>query len=86
MPRSEMTPEDTTTPVEIEPSRPASGEIHPIGKKSTAECDVESLKPGLAVQTGLGDGGAQKSELMQAVWGKHGKLWVIFGLAMCMLV
>ena len=81
-----MTAEDMTAPAAIEPSHPAPGEIHPIEKKPTAEHDVESLKPGLAVQTDLGVEGAQKSELMQTAWGKHGKLWVVFGLAMCMLV
>ncbi|CZR51781.1 uncharacterized protein PAC_01658 [Phialocephala subalpina] len=34
----------------------------------------------------LGEEGAQRIELMQEVWGKHGKLYIFLALAFCMIV
>jgi hypothetical protein len=40
--------------------------------------DIELHKPGPEVE--LGEEGAFRTELMQQVWGKHGKLFVFLGL------
>lgn len=33
----------------------------------------------------IGDGGARQAELMELAWGKHGRWWIFFGLAVCMI-
>lgn len=51
----------------------------------SVERDAEGIRPEVAVQVRLGDGGARRAELMQSSWGKHGKFWIFFGLGLCML-
>ena len=78
---------DSTSGALSSPSNTVSGTaIETVPKETTSrDQDVESLKPGLVAQVELGDEGAQRIELMQQVWGKHGKRWVFVGLAICML-
>lgn len=65
------------------PSPDTAEGIHAI--PDNRDHDVESLKPGLITQAELGDEGAQRIELMQQVWGKHGKKWIFAGLGLCMI-
>ena len=71
---------------EFQPSSAAAEDIQTISKDGVnRDHDVESLKPGLVTQAELGDEGAQRIELMQQVWGKHGKKWIFMGLGLCMI-
>ncbi|KUJ08496.1 MFS general substrate transporter [Mollisia scopiformis] len=47
--------------------------------------DSEIQKP-VFQSVELGEEGAQRIELMQEAWGKHGKLFVFLSLALCMIV
>ncbi|ORY70312.1 major facilitator superfamily domain-containing protein [Pseudomassariella vexata] len=70
----------------VEPSSAAMDTIEPAKEKSTVDHDdVESLKH-MAVSVDLGEEGAQRIELMQQSWGKHGKKWIFVALAFCMIV
>lgn len=81
-----MSAGDTLVSSALEPS---FSEIHKsdvVEGTISSEQDVESMKPtGVPVETHLGEGGARQAELIQAAWGKHGKLWVFIGLGICML-
>lgn len=85
-----MSSQGKTASSDAESPRPV-GTSHdgtPIEKLETSVSvaqDVESIKPGAAVEVRLGDGGARTAELMQSSWGKHGKLWIFLGLGLCML-
>lgn len=49
-----------------------------------ADTDNMSLRKGVVASTELGDVGAQRSEIIQKIWGKHGQLllYSVIGLAM----
>ncbi|CAK7274514.1 hypothetical protein SEPCBS57363_006205 [Sporothrix epigloea] len=49
-----------------------------------ADTDTMSLRKGVVANTELGDVGAQRSEIIQKIWGKHGQLllYSVIGLAM----
>lgn len=68
---SELTPADNKTADEIT-AAPA------------LDTDAMSLQKGVVAETQLGDVGAQRIEIMQKIWGKHGKilLYSVIGLAM----
>jgi hypothetical protein len=60
-------------------------EIQPAPKNNTNDAgDASSLKKGVVVEAALGDQGAQRIEIIQRIWGKHGKLvlYTAIGLAM----
>lgn len=48
------------------------------------DTDAMSLKKGVVAEAQLGDVGAQRIEIIQRIWGKHGKilLYSVIGLAM----
>lgn len=81
-----MPAEDTIVSLTAEPSPSKSHNVDAVKKTSSAEHEIESMKPtGVPIEVRLGDGGARQAELIQASWGKHGKIWVFFGLGLCML-
>ncbi|KAL2060987.1 hypothetical protein VTL71DRAFT_9039 [Oculimacula yallundae] len=71
-------------------------EIHPVSgiqkpekttygiDSSPTDADIELQKP-LRVDIKLGEQGAQRIELMQQVWGKHGKKYIFTALGLCMI-
>lgn len=73
-------PEATMTH-DSRPSPAAAPDITPAVEKGE-EHDVELQKP-VALTTDLAEEGAKRIELMQQVWGRHGKLWIFTCMSLC---
>ncbi|CAK7230550.1 hypothetical protein SCUCBS95973_007612 [Sporothrix curviconia] len=63
---------------------PEENKTADITAAPAADTDAVSLRKGVMAETELGDVGAQRVEIIQKIWGKHGQLllYSVIGLAM----
>ena len=71
--------------------RPADiSEVEPEVNKTpdiaTTDTDAMSVRKGAVADTELGDVGAQRIEIIQKIWGKHGQLLLYSVIALAMII